>query len=431
LVNYKLLPIDRNQRSKETRTAKDAEKCLFGWHTIDDDTRVVVICEGEIDAMSMAQCGFPALSVPFGAGTGNKNEWIENDWELLERFEKIYICMDSDEPGREAAFDIANRLGFHRCLIVRLPEKDVNDCLVKGIDIAKYITTASYLSPPNLKDISLFEKELIDEFDPSRKIDYFTPHYHEKMANVRFHYGEVTVWVGINGHGKTTMLLQTAIDGVSQREKFCIASLEQHPRKYIKKMIHQIVQSRNVPPEQINKVINWLTGNIFIYDHVGAANREDMLKTFEYANKRFGARHFVIDSLTKCGFAEDDYSGQKLFIEELTNFAIVNNVHLHVVAHSRKQSTEKKEIGKMDIKGSGAISDLASNVIIIYRNKLKENAIGKGDTSKNYQADMTLLVEKQREEGWEGSIKFLYDRKSELFYQKDKEIMNYFEIALQ
>ena len=45
-------------------TAADCEPVLFGWQAIPDDAREVVITEGEIDALSMAAYGFPALSVP-------------------------------------------------------------------------------------------------------------------------------------------------------------------------------------------------------------------------------------------------------------------------------------------------------------------------------------------------------------------------------
>lgn len=65
--------------------------------------RAVVLCEGEIDCMSYAQYGISALSVPFGGGKGAKQQWIEFEYHNLDRFEEIFISMDVDDVGREAA----------------------------------------------------------------------------------------------------------------------------------------------------------------------------------------------------------------------------------------------------------------------------------------------------------------------------------------
>jgi DNA primase len=46
----------------------------------------------------------------------------------LERARRVLIVFDNDEPGREAASELAGRLGPH-ARVVRLPEgaKDLND----------------------------------------------------------------------------------------------------------------------------------------------------------------------------------------------------------------------------------------------------------------------------------------------------------------
>ena len=74
LVMCKRLKIEREKGKKDIRpTSKNQEHTLFGWHMI-GNARQVVICEGEIDALSWHQSGFAALSVPFGCGQGGKLE---------------------------------------------------------------------------------------------------------------------------------------------------------------------------------------------------------------------------------------------------------------------------------------------------------------------------------------------------------------------
>lgn len=53
------------------------------------NARVCLITEGEIDALSWAAYGYHTLSVPFGGGSGNKQRWIDSDFDRLQRFERI------------------------------------------------------------------------------------------------------------------------------------------------------------------------------------------------------------------------------------------------------------------------------------------------------------------------------------------------------
>jgi twinkle protein len=83
LVFIKYLKLERDGNKKNISVEANCEPCLFGWHHIPPDARSVVICEGEIDAMTLYQYGLPALSVPFGGGGGNKQRWIEYNLPLI------------------------------------------------------------------------------------------------------------------------------------------------------------------------------------------------------------------------------------------------------------------------------------------------------------------------------------------------------------
>jgi twinkle protein len=141
---------------------------------------------------------------------------------------------------------------------------------------------------------------------------------------------------------------------------------------------------------------------------------------------------FVIDNLTKCGFADDDYSGQKSFVEDLTDFARETRAHVAIVAHMRKSEGEDKPAGKMGVKGSGGITDMADTVIEVWRNKPRERAIKaladanaklsqacqpleSLDEKYAKQADTLLLVSKQRATGLEPSIPLWFDKTSTQF----------------
>lgn len=140
-----------------------------------------------------------------------------------------------------------------------------------------------------------------------------------------------------------------------------------------------------------------------------------MLEAFRYAAKRYRVTHFVVDSLLKCGIAEDDYKAQKAFLDRLCDFKNEFNAHVHLVAHARKGESEDKAPGKLDVRGAGAITDLADNVFTVWRNKRKELA---GDEADGDVEDARLYCHKQRATGYEGALRLWFDTSSLQFSQR-------------
>lgn len=83
----------------------------------------------------------------------------------------------------------------------------------------------------------------------------------------------------------------------------------------------------------------------------------------------------MIDSLMKLDIAENDYKAQKALMEQLCDFKNQYGCHIHIVVYPRKGSDESQPPGKLDNKGTGAISDLADNCFTIWRNKYKEELL--------------------------------------------------------
>jgi len=122
----KVVKVERPDGEKiEWRDPKGGRNILFGMCAPAVEKAVesggeLVICEGEIDAVTWAHYGYPAVSVPGGAKyTG----WIDLCWDWLQRFRKIHISFDEDVTGRMKVVEIVTRLGMARTDIIRLPEK--------------------------------------------------------------------------------------------------------------------------------------------------------------------------------------------------------------------------------------------------------------------------------------------------------------------
>ena len=286
-----------------------AEPCLFGWHLIEPNARRVAIFEGEIDAMTGHQMGIASLSINAGAGN---HQWIENDWERLQQFSDIVLCYDSDEAGQKGAREVAQRLGVERCRIATFGQaKDANEYLTEhkagGEDFDHAIRAARYLDPDELRPLSDFMGDVVEMFYPSHD----TP----RLPNLAFcgrtydwwewRPAEVSVWTGINGHGKSLMLMQALIPLMQAGERICVFSGELPARVQLKRLTKQITGIDRPSQPFLRHVADWLQDRAWVFDTVGTATIDRLLDVFRYAARRYGIKHFVIDSLMTTDVPED------------------------------------------------------------------------------------------------------------------------------
>lgn len=223
-------------------------------------------------------------------------------------------------------------------------------------------------------------------------------------GQVRFRPGEVTLWAGMNGHGKSLALGQAALGFIGQRQRVCIASLEMKPMITLARICRQAEVTSRPSIDSIRKFHEITDGCLWLYDQQGTVRPEMMLAVIRYCADKLKIDHFVIDSLLKCGIAEDDFNKQKWFIDSITAIARDTGIHIHLVAHSRKKADEYSPTGKMDVKGTGSITDQVDNVLTLWRNKRKESEIQAGNHKSAKDPDALIICDKQRNGEWEGKI---------------------------
>ncbi|APW37147.1 bifunctional DNA primase/helicase [Rhodoferax koreense] len=392
---------------KDMRQEKDAAPCLFGWHLIEPKARTVAITEGEIDAMTLHQMGVPALSVNQGAGN---HQWIEIDWDRLERFSDILVCFDNDPPGDKGAAEVISRLGIERCRRVRLGAKDANQWLQDGAepyDFKMAMDDARPLDPDELHSADDYTPQVEALFYPppgapaepalrlDKEVDWFY-----------FRRGEYTCWTGINGHGKSLMLDQILLGLMKQGERVVIFSGEMPPAKHLKR-IHKQATGVDRPTRQyIHAVGAWLRDKCWLFDLVGTAKLDRLLEVFAYAARRYGVRHFVIDSLMMIDVPQDGpgaISRQNEAVQKIVVFKKTYDAHVHLVAHPRKGRDETEAPGKMDVAGAGGIVNGADNVFSIWKapkdeappNTTDEEAIAEWQKQQE-DIDAKLILKKSR-----------------------------------
>lgn len=247
----------------------------------------------------------------------------------------------------------------------------------------------------------------------------------KKAASLfRLRRGELTLWPGINGHGKSLLLSQVMLCAMAQGEKTLVCSMEMRPDITLERKARQATRTRQPTPEQSDEFLDWTEGRLWIYDRLGSVNWRSLLAVCRWAAHKLGITQIVIDSMMRCGLTDQDYDGQKAFIDALCVFKHDHDVGVHLVLHSRKKADEFEAPGKFDAKGSGTITDLADNVLTVWRNKKKEaeieqmNASGEPITDKvRQQPDALIICDKQRNFDWEGKITLWYHRDSMQFLE--------------
>jgi twinkle protein len=255
---------------------------------------------------------------------------------------------------------------------------------------------------------STFAEEVIERLygevlSSSPTMPWAKTHEHFQMRP-----GEVTLWAGINGHGKTLVTSHVVFGLMTQGKKACIASFEMSPAATMARMVKQA--SGNAKPDHawINDFHTWTDNSLWLYDQQGTCNSDKLLGVIHYCADHLGVEHFVIDSLMKVVKGDDDYNGQKNFVDEVCAVARDKNIHVHLVAHVRKGQSEYDVPDKFDVKGSSSVTDQVDNVWLVWRNKKKEDKMRDPHTTNieelMKQPDSMLICSKQRHGDWEGKV---------------------------
>lgn len=281
----------------------------------------------------------------------------------------------------------------------------------------------------NVRKASVYVQSILDRVTSGYKERHAFMPWYKTRTLLQFRPGEVTVWGGPNGSGKSLVTGQTALALCNQGEKVCIASFEMKPDKTLERMgrqwtHHSLRDKQAMAEDRERRIIidlyeqfrDWTDDKLWLYDQQGTVQWKKVCAVVRYCAKELGITHFFVDNLMKCVAGEDDYNGQKAFVDELTAIARDHSMHIHLVHHIKKPSSDEHLPTKYDFKGTGAITDQPDNVIAVWRNKPKERAKQGNRTFDANQPDAKLVVDKQRNgEGWEGVIGLWYHPESQQF----------------
>lgn len=402
LLNRSYRTIDSKKRVWQD---SDCAPSVFGWQAVPDSaykSRTILLAEGQIDAASWFQWGIPALSIPNGTGCS----WIEYDWDNLACFDTFYLAFDQDEAGQKITETVMARLGRHKCMIVNLPKKDANACLQEGYtatDAEQWIANAKSPKIKRLITGSELEDRLIAECRV-KPMPFTLSFFKKDWPHTGFYFrpGEVTVWGGFAGAGKTTMLTFMKSNLLADQLRTFEASLEIKAEVNMRKLATTFLGAR-LDEDSARQFIRSIGEHLVFADVVGSMKTEELMEMMWFAFRRYGVTHFIIDSLMRLDGLEEDYPAQGQFCNDLQSFAKETGAHIHLVAHLAKPSGSAERPSMYAVKGSSLIVNNSDNVLLICRNPDKEKLRKANKLTPEQDQmmhDTEVIVEKHRETGW-------------------------------
>lgn len=231
---------------------------------------------------------------------------------------------------------------------------------------------------------------------------------------VRLGEGEVSVWAGINGHMKSMILGQVAM-WASRDTTIGIASFEMPVAVTLRRMVHQAAGTDQPDIRFANDFMTWAGERMWFYNRLDSVPAARVLACVLHMGETLGCKLVVIDSLMMCGVT-DDMEKERKFMAQLTALAKSLKIHVALVHHVRKPAKGDDSYipTRFDVKGNGAIVDLASTLFLCWNNKKKkrmESILEQGgklspDDQDEYDnaPDQLLIVAKHRHGSFEGSI---------------------------
>lgn len=366
---------------------------LFGHHVFGDRfDRKVIVCEGEVDAMTVAQVlDFKVAVVSVNTGAKGAAKCMKANYLWLDRFQEIILWLDDDEPGREAAAECAELFKVGKVRIAKAPGfKDANEALQAGkpgdIEAAVYMATA--FRPKGIVNAA---DNVSDILAPTAEDDtnwsYVWPWQEANDMLGPIKPGQVCYHVAGTGIGKTTGMAELEYSLLKQGAKIAHMGFED-TRRDVKLRLMSIHVSKRLdicPLPDADMVIahQEIFGDrmVELFDPETAEWTVDAILGYvRYCAKALDCQVIVIDPLTfiaaGMSLGDDERRALDKASRDLAAMAKELGVHLQVAHHLKRPEGTAHEEGAAtslnEVRGSGGIANFATFVIGHERNQQAE-----------------------------------------------------------
>lgn len=377
---------------------------LFGRELFTGGGKRVIIAEGEIDTMSIAQAVFDRWEknypvVGLSSAVMAEKSFLKNrDW--LRSFQEIILATDMDEPGREAAMLAVKILGQDKVKIVKFSEKDAGEVFTKkGSDALMHeLHGAEKYIPVGIATKEQLWNAVIEYRNtPSIPYPEFLTGVQGKTKGIRE--GEISLFISGTSCGKSTMMREIMLhlkNITPDANRIGVVSLEESIAETTVKLsamdLCKNPANEEIPLEALEVGFQNVFGEdrFVVLDHQGSMKDETIMDKIEYM-AILGCKYIFIDHITiLVSEGADGLTGNEAIdkvMNDLLRFVKRHGVWVGLVSHLRKTPVGGKafEQGVMpsldDIKGSGSIKQISFDIIAFARDLTAENEIKRNSIS--------------------------------------------------
>lgn len=406
---------------------------LFGQSKWRDGGRMVVVTEGEIDAMSFTQASggtWPAVSIPKGALHAAKA--VAEAANFLERYERVVIMFDMDDPGRKAAVEAAAVLTPGKAYIAELPLKDANEMVkaARSKELVDAAWSARAYRPDGILSVSELKESALAPVTYGLPFPFrtLTERTYGMRRSELYGYG-----AGV-GSGKTTLFKQLMLSAmfpgtIEDHSGLILPSdltprpvgsilLEEPPKKTLKTLAGMYMGKRihlpgvDFDPDEAAAAMDLMEGLFHPYNHFGAKDWDGIKNVIRYMVLGLGIKDVFLDHLTALlAFFDDDRKALDVIMADLASLVEQHGFTLHFISHLTTPEGKAHEEGgrvlEKQFTGGRAIARWSHNLFALERDKQKPDE------------PSTFRILKERESGDATGVTFglQYDRETGRFFE--------------
>lgn len=359
---------------------------LFGQNKFTPGGRAITITEGEFDALACYQLTgsrFPVVSVRNGAQAAIKD--CRASFEYLDSFEKIVICFDNDEPGRNAANQVAELFGAKAHIFKPKMDnlKDACDYLSKGLNkefVDTWWDAEKYVPDGIVSGSSLWD--VVNQQEEKAEVMY--PYHGLNDLTYGIRCGELVTVTAGSGLGKSQFLREIVWQILSKTEdNIGLMFLEESVKKTAKSLMALAADKPlhlpdcEVTDEELRDAFNRTLGTdrLFLFDHFGSTSVDNIINRVRFMARGLNCKYVFVDHVSIIVSAQESGDERKAIDEIMTKLRMMvqeTGISLFVVSHLKRPESKGHEEGAAtslaQLRGSGSIAQLSDMVIGLERN---------------------------------------------------------------
>jgi len=363
---------------------------MFGQQLMPKGGKYVTIVEGEFDAAAAWQMlGSRGAVVSVRNGAASAVSDCKQNFEWLDSFENIIICLDNDEPGRKAANDVADLFGTKAKIFKHTQDyKDACEYLQNDQEkdfVSRWWNAERYVPDGIVDGAGLWD--MVNQ--PIEKAEVMYPYIGLNELSYGIRQGELVTITAGSGLGKSQFLREIVYHILNNsNDNIGLMFLEESIKRTAKSIMSlhankplHLPDTETTLDELRHAFDNTLgTGRLYLFDHFGSTAVDNIINRVRFMAKALSCKYIFLDHVSIVVSAQENGDERKALDEIMTKLRMIvqeTGVALFCVSHLKRPDGKGHEEGAATslsaLRGSGAIGQLSDIVLGLERNGQAED----------------------------------------------------------